>query len=266
MNALAIKQLRVRVEGKEILRGVDLSVKQGEVHAVMGPNGSGKSTLAQTLMGHPAYTVMRGAVRFRGKNVLRLAPEERARLGIFLSFQHPMEVSGVPFLNFLRAAYNATSAKKKDVSAVDFVALVRKKVSFLGFGSELIERNLNEGLSGGEKKRAEILQMAVLSPKLAVLDETDSGLDIDALRSVARGIEKLRKTGMSIIVITHYQRILRYLKPDRVHVMVDGKIIASGDRRLAMTLEKKGYGWLTRETTPALDSARATSPRMRRGA
>lgn len=248
MHTLVIKNLHAGVEGKEILRGVNLSVRQGEVHAIMGPNGSGKSTLAHVLMGHPKYEVTAGRVRFRGRNVFALAPEERARLGLFLSFQYPMEVYGVPMTTFLRTAYNNTRRKKGDpISAVEFVKLMKDKAKLLGLREDFFRRNVNEGFSGGEKKRAEIFQMAVLEPALAVLDETDSGLDIDALRIVSEGIQKLRGKNLGVVLITHYQRILNYVKPDFVHVLAGGKIVASGDRRLALTLEKKGYGWLTKE-------------------
>lgn len=248
MNELVIKNLYVSVEGKEILHGIDLSVKQGEVHAIMGPNGSGKSTLAHVLMGHPRYQVTKGSVTFRGKNVLKMSPEERASVGLFLSFQYPMEVHGVPFTTFLRTAFNNTRRTKKDpISALDFVKILKDKAKMLGLKEDFFRRNVNEGFSGGEKKRAEIFQMAVLQPAIAVLDETDSGLDIDALRIVSQGIQKLRGKDLGVVLITHYQRILNYVKPDFVHVLVDGKIVASGDRRLALTLEKKGYGWLTKE-------------------
>lgn len=247
---LIIRNVHAGVDGQEILHGVDLSVKQGEVHAIMGPNGSGKSTLAHVLMGHPKYAVTQGSVTFRGKNVLRLAPEDRARLGLFLSFQYPMEVHGVPMTTFLRTAYNQTRRKKTDpISAVEFVKLMKEKARLLGLKEDFFRRNLNEGFSGGEKKRAEIFQMAVLQPSMAVLDETDSGLDIDALRIVSEGIQKLRGQELGVVLITHYQRILNYVKPDFVHVLAGGRIVASGDRRLALTLEKKGYGWLTKGST-----------------
>lgn len=248
MNTLIIKNLHVSVEGKEILHGVDLSVKTGEVHAIMGPNGSGKSTLAHVLLGHPRYEVTKGSIKFRGKNVLKMTPEARAQLGLFLSFQYPMEVHGVPFTTFLRTAYNNTRRQPNDpISALDFVKILRAKAAELGLKEDFFRRNVNEGFSGGEKKRAEIFQMAVLQPSVAVLDETDSGLDIDALRVVSEGIQKLRGKNLGVILITHYQRILNYVKPDFVHVLANGKIVASGDRRLALTLEKKGYSWLTKE-------------------
>lgn len=264
MNALIINNLRVTVGGAptpssrplarrdtppqargEILNGVSLTVKPGEVHALMGPNGSGKSTLAMTLMGHPGYTVIGGSATYCGKNVLKLTPEARAKLGLFLSFQHPIEVPGVSFMNFLRTAY--VNARERQIPPADFLQQVRKKAKLLGFDTGIVERNVNEGFSGGEKKRAEVLQMAVLEPTMAILDETDSGLDIDSLKTVAGGIEKLRSKKFGILVITHYQRILKYLKPDRVHVMVDGTIVASGDGRLAHRLERSGYAAFKRE-------------------
>ncbi len=278
-ESLDIKNLHVSVEGApttpasghpssvpasagrrgEILRGVDLSVKQGEVHALMGPNGSGKSTLAHVLMGHPRYVVNGGSITYKGVSIMGLSPEERAKLGLFLSFQYPMEVPGVSFTNFLRTAYNNTRREKDNpISAVDFLKLLREKSAMLGLNEEFFRRPVNEGFSGGEKKRSEIFQLAALEPSMAILDETDSGLDIDALRVVADGINKLRsgrglenpRSGPGILLITHYQRILNYVQPDFVHVLVDGKIVASGDRRLAMTLEEKGYGWVA-PTTPA---------------
>ncbi|MBI4426159.1 MAG: Fe-S cluster assembly ATPase SufC [Candidatus Kerfeldbacteria bacterium] len=240
--------------GGEILKGVTLRVAQGEVHALMGPNGSGKSTLAHVLLGHPRYKVTSGSITFKDQNVLSLTPEARAKLGLFLSFQYPMEVPGVSFTNFLRTAYNNTRREKDDpISAVDFVKMLREKAEMLGLKEEFFRRPVNEGFSGGEKKRSEIFQLAALEPSIAILDETDSGLDIDALRIVADGINKLRgqrglespRSGPGILLITHYQRILNYVQPDFVHVLVDGKIVASGDRRLAITLEEKGYGWVT---------------------
>lgn len=234
--------------GREILRGVTLSVRQGEVHALMGPNGSGKSTLAHVLLGHPRYVVTGGSITYKGVSIMGLSPEARAKLGLFLSFQYPMEVPGVSFTNFLRTAYNNTRRDKDDsISAVDFVKLLREKAEMLGLKEEFFGRPVNEGFSGGEKKRSEIFQLAVLEPSMAVLDETDSGLDIDALRIVANGIANLRSSNLGILLITHYQRILNFVKPDFVHVLVDGKIVASGDRRLAMTLEKRGYAWIGKE-------------------
>ncbi len=240
--------------GGEILKGVTLSVRQGEVHALMGPNGSGKSTLAHVLLGHPRYEVTGGSITYKGVSIMGLSPEQRAKLGLFLSFQYPMEVPGVSLTNFLRTAYNNTRrGKDNPISAVDFVKLLREKAEWLGLKEEFFRRPVNEGFSGGEKKRSEIFQLAVLEPSMAVLDETDSGLDIDALRVVADGINKLRanrrsgdrRSGPGILLITHYQRILNYVQPDFVHVLVDGKIVASGDRTLAMRLDEKGYGWVS---------------------
>lgn len=248
MNELSINQLHVSVEGKEILKGVTLSVKTGEVHALMGPNGSGKSTLANVLLGHPRYRVTAGSIVYAGRDVATLMPEERAKLGLFLSFQYPMEVPGVSFTNFLRTAYNNTRRPtEKPISAVDFVKVLRQKAETLGLREEFFRRPVNEGFSGGEKKRSEIFQMAVLEPSIAVLDETDSGLDIDALRVVSEGIQTLRSSALGILLITHYQRILNYVQPDFVHVLIDGSIVASGDRSLALKLEEKGYGWIAKD-------------------
>ncbi|MBI4093143.1 MAG: Fe-S cluster assembly ATPase SufC [Candidatus Kerfeldbacteria bacterium] len=248
MNSLNINNLHVSVEGKEILKGVTLSVKTGEVHALMGPNGSGKSTLAHVLLGHPRYKVTSGSITFKDQNILSLTPEARAKLGLFLSFQYPMEVPGVSFTNFLRTAYNNTRREKDNpISAVDFVKMLREKAEMLGLKEEFFRRPVNEGFSGGEKKRSEIFQLAALEPTMAVLDETDSGLDIDALKAVATGINALRSPDRGFLVITHYQRLLNFVKPNFVHVLVDGKIVASGDRRLALTLEEKGYGWISKD-------------------
>ncbi|MFH0829214.1 MAG: Fe-S cluster assembly ATPase SufC [Candidatus Kerfeldbacteria bacterium] len=239
MNALAVRNLHISVNSSEILDGVTLTVRAGETHVLMGPNGSGKSTLAMTIIGHPSYTVTKGTATFRGKNVLKLKPEERARLGLFLSFQHPTEVAGVSFTNFIRSAYRGT----KGTVLKNVREYTEQKMHALGFGGEFSTRNLNDGLSGGEKKRSEIVQMAMLQPRMALLDEPDSGLDIDALRAVFRGISKVRGR-MGLLVITHNPKVTALLKPDRVHIMVGGRIVRSGDRRLTLSIEKKGYGWL----------------------
>lgn len=243
---LEIKDLYVSTEGKSILKGLNLKVQKGEVHAIMGPNGAGKSTLAKVLAGHPNYEVTSGEIWFLGQNILEMEPEERSHLGLFMSFQYPIEIPGVSNLEFLRLAYNA---KKKangesELSLEDFEVLLKEKMKLMEVRSEFIERNLNEGFSGGEKKRNEILQMALLDPKLAILDETDSGLDIDAMRIVAKGVNQIMNPEMGLILITHYQRLLDYIKPDFVHVMIDGVITMSGDASLSLKLEEKGYDWL----------------------
>jgi Fe-S cluster assembly ATP-binding protein len=236
---LVIEDLHVAVEDKEILRGVDLTVEPGRVHALMGPNGSGKSTLAYALAGHPRYKVTGGKVTFRGEDVLDLLPDERARLGMFLAMQYPVEVPGVSVTNFLRTAINAV--RGEEVSVRDFARELREQMRQLDMDPKFAERSLNEGFSGGEKKRHEILQMALLRPQLAILDETDSGLDVDALRVVADGVNRLRSPELGILLITHYTRILRYISPDFVHVMVDGRVVQSGGPELAEELEAKGY-------------------------
>lgn len=241
MNELRIEDFHVAIGDKEILRGVDLVVKPGEIHALMGPNGSGKSTLASTLLGHPAYTVTEGKILLDGKDVLAMEPEERARAGLFLSFQYPVEVPGVRFLNFLRLAVNAKRLKDEPMPFHDLQKLITEKVELLKFDKSILNRSLNEGFSGGEKKRAEILQMAILEPRFAVLDETDSGLDVDALKIVANGINRLATKERGILVITHYQRLLDYVKPHFVHVLEDGRITRSGGPELALTIEKAGY-------------------------
>ncbi len=241
---LVIKDLCVSVEGNEILRGVDLEVPKGEVHALMGPNGSGKSTLAGVVMGKPGYEVTKGEVLFNGESVLGLTPDERARRGLFLAFQYPVEVPGVSVVNFLRSAYNALHAPEGDgkaMSALAFRKLMKEKMALVGVDDDMVRRYVNQGFSGGEKKRNEILQMAVLAPELAILDETDSGLDIDALKVVAGGIDQLAGPALGLLVITHYQRILNYITPDRVHVMMQGRIVRSGGPELASELEEKGY-------------------------
>lgn len=250
---LEIKNLQAQVEGKQILKGIDLSVQAGEVHAIMGPNGSGKSTLAQVLAGRDLYEVTSGTVTFEGKNLLDMKPEERAREGVFLAFQYPMEIPGVSNMYFLRAALNQVRKHKNlpELDAMDFIAYVRGKMKTLNMDESLMNRAVNEGFSGGEKKRNEIFQMAVLEPKLAILDETDSGLDIDALKLVAEGVNSLRSPERAIIVVTHYQRLLNYIVPDFVHVLSSGRIVRSGDKSLAFELEEKGYGWLEQDLASA---------------
>lgn len=259
---LEIRDLHVRVEGKPIIRGLDLKLYPGEVHALMGPNGSGKTTLALALMGHPRYEIQRGEVLFAGENLLALRPDERARRGLFLSFQYPAEVPGVSVANFLRSAVNARRQflGEGDISLRDFQALLKEKLALLGMEQGVLRRSVNEGFSGGEKKRHEILQMILLRPRLAILDETDSGLDIDALRVVADGVNSLRSPRFTVLLITHYQRILRYLKPDYVHVMMDGRIVRSGDAHLAAQLEEKGYDWLREELARYSAGSEAENP------
>ena len=246
---LRIRNLRARVTDKEILRGIDLEVGAGEVHAIMGPNGSGKSTLAGVLAGRDAYDVTEGSVRYEGKDLLDMDPEERAREGVFLAFQYPVEIPGVTNTYFLRAAVNSIRKHRgePDLDAVAFMRLVKQKMKLVKLSDELLKRPVNEGFSGGEKKRNEIFQMAVLDPRLAVLDETDSGLDIDALRTVADGVNLLRNRERGILVITHYQRLLNYIVPDKVHVLHAGRIVKSGGKELALELEAKGYGWVEEE-------------------
>jgi Fe-S cluster assembly ATP-binding protein len=252
MSQLEIKDLHVSIEGKEILKGVNLTAKQGEIHAIMGPNGTGKSTLAYTLMGHPSYTVTQGQVLFKGQNLLELAPDERSRLGVFLAFQYPVAISGVTLANFLRTALNARrramNKEDKGMPVPEFRKLLKQKMELLKMDPSFAGRYLNEGFSGGEKKRAEILQMATLKPEIAILDETDSGLDIDALRVVSDGVNALMGPDMGVIVITHYQRLLNYIKPQFVHVMMGGRIVESGGPDLAMSLEEHGYDWIREKT------------------
>jgi len=236
---LLIKDLHVSIDSKKILNGVDLVVKKGEVCALMGPNGSGKSTLAYTLMGHPKYQVDKGEIWYKGKNILELAPDERAKLGLFLSFQYPQEIPGVSVSNFLRTAYN--SLRPNQLSVPDFVKLLKEKMKLLKIDDSFSRRYLNEGFSGGEKKRAEILQLAVLQPEMAILDETDSGLDIDSMKVVADGVNSLIGPNIGVLVITHYQRLLNYIKPDKVHIMIKGRIVKSGGKELAHELEARGY-------------------------
>lgn len=248
MSELVIKNLHVGIEGKEILKGLDLTIKQGEIHAIMGPNGTGKSTLAYTLMGHPNYEVTEGEVWFDGENVLELEPDERSRLGIFLAFQYPVAIPGVTVANFLRSALNsrrrAANPEDKGVPIPEFRKMLKEKMSMLKMDQSFAGRYLNEGFSGGEKKRAEILQMATLAPRIAILDETDSGLDIDALRVVSEGVNALSGPDLGVLVITHYQRLLNYIKPHFVHVMMNGRIVESGGPELALHLEEHGYDWV----------------------
>jgi Fe-S cluster assembly ATP-binding protein len=243
---LVIKNLHANVEGREILRGIDLTVNAGEVHAIMGPNGSGKSTLAYILAGREGYEVTEGQVLYQGKDLLTMPPEERAREGIFLAFQYPLEIPGVNTTYFLKAALNAIRKHRgqPELDAMDFLTLVKEKTKLVEMEQSLLNRPINEGFSGGEKKRNEIFQMALLDPKLAILDETDSGLDIDALRVVAGGVNALRGPERAMILITHYQRLLNYIVPDYVHVLSEGRIVKSGDKRLALELEEKGYSWV----------------------
>ena len=243
---LEIRNLHATVEGKEILRGLSLTVNKGEVHAIMGPNGSGKSTLAKVLAGHPAYVVTAGEVLYEGKNLLELAPDERAREGIFLAFQYPVEVPGVSNAQFLRLAYNEKRKhlNEEELDPLEFKDLLKERAKIVEMDASFMSRAVNEGFSGGEKKRNEILQMAVLEPKLAVLDETDSGLDIDALRIVAGGVNLLQNSENAIILVTHYQRLLNYIVPDYVHVLAGGRIVREGGKELALELEEKGYDWI----------------------
>ncbi|MFY9550409.1 MAG: Fe-S cluster assembly ATPase SufC [Thermoanaerobaculia bacterium] len=256
---LEIKNLHANVAGNEILRGVDLTVHPGEVHAIMGPNGSGKSTLAHVLAGRPGYTVTEGRVFYKGKDLLAMAPEQRAREGVFLAFQYPVEIPGVSNVYFLKAAVNAIRKHRglPEYDAIEFLQLVKEKTKVVQIDEELIKRPVNEGFSGGEKKRNEIFQMAVLDPTLAILDETDSGLDIDALRIVAAGVNQLRSPERSMIVVTHYQRLLNYTVPDFLHVLVEGRIVRSGGKELALELEEKGYAWLEKEPPAAVPAGSA---------
>ena len=249
MSLLEIKNLHVNVDGHEILKGIDLAINPGEVHSIMGPNGSGKSTLAQVLARRDAYHVTQGSVSFNGKDLLEMKPEEAACEGVFLAFQYPVEIPGISNAYFLRSALNAQRKFRgeEEMDAMDFLPFFREKLKLLEMDEKLMNRSLNEGFSGGEKKRNEVLQMSILQPKLAVLDETDSGLDIDALRIVANGVNALRSPERGFLVVTHYQRLLNYIKPDFVHVLVDGRIVRSGGPELALELEEKGYGWIEEE-------------------
>jgi Fe-S cluster assembly ATP-binding protein len=243
---LQVTGLRGAVAGNEILKGVDLTIRDGEVHAIMGPNGSGKSTLAQVLAGHPAYTVLAGAVKYDGKDLLDMNPEERARAGVFLAFQYPVEIRGITNSYFLRSALNAIRKQRgeQELDPIDFLQVLEQKLKAIGWDDSMMNRPVNEGFSGGEKKRNEILQLAVLEPRMAILDETDSGLDIDALKTVAHAVNELRSANRSFLIVTHYQRLLDYITPDFVHVLADGRIVKSGGPELARELEAKGYDWL----------------------
>ncbi len=242
---LKIENLHAEIDGNEILRGLDLEVGEGEIHAIMGPNGSGKSTLSNVLMGHPRYEVTGGSITFRGQDVMELEADERARLGMFLAFQYPSEVPGVSVANFLRTAVN--SVREEELSVMEMYKLLQEKMRVMEMDPRFAERYLNEGFSGGEKKRNEILQMLMLEPRLAIMDETDSGLDIDALQVVSKGVNELRGPEFSAVIITHYNRILRYIEPDHVHVMLNGRIVTSGGKELALELEDKGYDWVRQE-------------------
>jgi len=253
-SQLDVRDLHVKIEDKEILKGVDLSVEQGKIHAVMGPNGSGKSTLASTLMGHPKFKVTSGDILLDGQSILTLKPEQRARKGLFLAFQCPYEVPGVPLATFLRQAYAAVhqggqrgDLGKEMLSVLEFRKVLKEKLKLLGMDESFATRYLNEGFSGGEKKRCEILQLAILQPRIAVLDETDSGLDIDSVKIVAEGVNRLVGPEMGVMIITHYQRILRYIKPDHVHILMEGRVVKSGGPDLALKLEEKGYDWVKKE-------------------
>ena len=250
---LEIKNLKAKIDDKEILKGLNLTIRPGEVHAIMGPNGSGKSTLTNVLSGRDAYEVTGGEVSFEGKDLLEMAPEERAREGIFLAFQYPVEIPGVSNLQFLRTAMNNIRKHhgEDEIDAASFLKLAREKIKIVNLNPDFLKRGVNEGFSGGEKKRNEILQMLMLEPKLALLDETDSGLDIDALQFVANGVNALRSPDRAVVMVTHYQRLLNYIVPDYVHVLANGRIIKSGGRELALELEEKGYGWLLSDATTA---------------
>ena len=254
---LSIRNLSVGVDGKAILRNLNLDVRAGEVHAVMGPNGSGKSTLAQALAGHPAYTVTGGEVTYLGRDLLAMPAEERARAGLFLAFQYPIEIAGVSNAAFLKAAINEMRAARgqEELDAMEMLEVLEKKLALVDMDRSFLSRPVNEGFSGGEKKRNEILQMAVLEPRLAILDETDSGLDIDALKIVAQGVNSLRRPDNAIILVTHYQRILNYVEPDRVHVLFDGRIVKSAGKELALELERKGYDWIKEQPAPVQPAA-----------
>ena len=260
---LEIRDLHAAIDGNEILKGINLTIKAGEVHAIMGPNGSGKSTLAKVLAGHPAYEVTKGEVLFEGRNLLELPPDERAREGVFLAFQYPIEIPGVSNAQFLRLAYNEKRKHlgEEELDPLEFKDLLKERAAIVEMDASLMSRAVNEGFSGGEKKRNEILQMAVLEPKLAVLDETDSGLDIDALRIVAGGVNKLKNSENAIILVTHYQRLLNYIVPDYVHVLAGGRIVREGGKELALELEEKGYDWIKAQAAGGGTGA-AVSPQV----
>lgn len=253
---LEIKNLHASIDGKEILKGINLSVKAGEIHAIMGPNGSGKSTLAQVLAGRQEYEVTAGEVSFNGKNILEMPPEDRAREGVFLAFQYPVEIPGVSNTNLLKTALNEIRKyrNEEELDAMEFLSLIKERMKLVELDQKLLSRAVNEGFSGGEKKRNEIFQMAVLEPKLSILDETDSGLDIDALRIVANGVNKLKRKDNATIVVTHYQRLLNYIIPDFVHVLYEGKIVKSGGKELALELEAKGYDWVKDHTNELIEN------------
>jgi Fe-S cluster assembly ATP-binding protein len=251
MSQLVIQDLHVAIGDKPVVKGVSLTINQGEVHAIMGPNGTGKSTLAKAIAGHPDYAITAGDVRLDGNSVLAMEPDERARAGLFLAFQYPSEVPGVSIANFVRAALQARLGENAELDATSYYKKLYEKMDLLKIDRKFTSRSVNEGFSGGEKKRCEILQLAMLEPKFALMDETDSGLDIDALRIVADGVNKLRSNAIGITLITHYQRLLNYIVPDFVHVMYDGRIVRSGDKSLALELEDKGYGWLKKELVHA---------------
>jgi len=256
---LEIEGLHASVEGRDILKGIDLTVRQGEVHALMGPNGSGKSTLANVLLGRPGYKVTAGAIRYKGENILGLSPDKRAQRGLFLAFQYPTEIPGVSVVNFLRTAYKAV--KGEEISALAFRKHMKEKMDLLGVEDDMVRRYVNQGFSGGEKKKNEVLQLAVLEPDIAILDETDSGLDIDSLKAVATGVAQLIGPSLGVLLITHYQRILNYITPDHIHVMIDGRIVLSGGKELAVELEKKGYeGFREEFGAPSAADATVTIP------